>query len=237
MTNWVFPEGILLEVEKYFKSNLIQQALRLLKQSRVSISFSKGSPETYFIVSGIVNDDRNFESKAVFKKRLIGTEEGPITSTCNCHLWTEEEHCPHTVALFLNFHLHLYHEKNFDGVDENMSHPPIPLESTFAVSALEYGTIVGGPHLLERAPSNSTYTSLQYLLHNRKIVNFPIPEQFRGKLIVKITSSEFFNESTGQVENLPILRFKYRDTNEQLQREISIFENLLKRRSSGTRSR
>ena len=223
---WEIPQGILLEAEKYFDAKTLQEAVKLLKLSRVSISFSKGSPETYFICSGIVKEDRQHESKVVFKNRLVGTPEGPINSNCDCHKWNEETHCPHSCALFLTYHLHLFHESNFDGVDENMSHPPVPLDSTFAVSAMEYGTIIRGPHQLERAPSSAAYSSLQYLLHSRKIINFPIPENFDGKLVIQITSSEHFNESTGQIENLPITRFKFRKPDGDVVREISLFENL-----------
>ncbi len=225
-TSWKIPDSVSEEAHKYFSPRLFGDAQRLLQLSRVSISFSKGSPETYFIVSGIVREDRSHETKVVYKKRLEGTPEGPVSSNCDCHKWTEEGHCPHVVALFLTYHIHLLHEKNFDATSENMSHPPIPLESTFAVSAYEYGTIVNGPHQLERAPSNSAYSSLQYLLHTKKIVNFPIPEQWSGKLTIQITSVEHFQESTHEGDNLPLLRFKYETEDGSLIREISLFENL-----------
>lgn len=220
------PDPIIEETKKHFSPLVVQEAVRFLQMSRVSISFSKGSPETFFIVSGIVKDDRSHETKVVYKKRLEGTEEGPLSSNCDCHKWNEKEHCPHAVAVFITYHIHLYHESQFDGIESGMSHPPIPLDNTFAVSALEYGTIVSAPHQLERAPSNSTYSSLQYLLHTKKIINFPIPENFKGKLIIQITSNEHFNEVTNEYENLPIIRFKYRDEQDKVVREISVFENL-----------
>ncbi|MCR9204327.1 MAG: DEAD/DEAH box helicase, partial [Halobacteriovoraceae bacterium] len=135
-------------------------------------------------------------------------------------------HCPHAAAIFLTYHIHLLHEKNFDSISDDMTHPPIPLESTFAVGAYDYGTIVNGPHQLERSPSNAAYSSLQYLLHNKKIINFPIPEQWKGKLFIQITSVEHFKEGAGESENLPLLRFKYKREDGSLVREISIFENL-----------
>jgi SNF2 family DNA or RNA helicase len=225
-TTWQIPQSIMHEGEKFFVNDVLQLAKRFVGFSRVSISFSKGTPETYFIVSGIIKDDRTHESKVVFKKRLEGTEEGPVSSNCDCHHWSEDKHCPHSVALFLTYHLHHLHEKNFDGINENTSHPPIALDSTFAVGPMEYGTIVSGPHKLERAPSNSAYSSLQYLLHSKKIINFPIPENFKGKIVFQATSSEYFNEKTGELENLPLLKFKYRNSEGKLIKEISIFENL-----------
>jgi len=226
MSQWQVPENIQAVAENYFKQPVIAEAKRLLQLSRVSVSFSKGTPETYFIVSGIVREDRTHETKIVYKKRLEDTPEGPVSSNCDCHKWTDTGHCPHSAAIFLTFHIHLMNEKNFDAVSENMSHPPIPLENTFAVNAYEYGTIIGAPHQLERAPSNSAYSSLQYLLHTKKIVNFPIPEIWVGKLNIQITSSEHFNDATGEMESLPLLRFKYRKEDDSVAREISLFENL-----------
>ncbi|MBC99019.1 MAG: hypothetical protein CME63_14855 [Halobacteriovoraceae bacterium] len=223
---WKIPESVDVEANKYFDPALLAKAKQLLQLSRVSISFSKGGPETYFIVSGIVKGDRSHETKVVYKKRLEGTEEGPISSNCDCHKWQEAGICEHSVALFLTYHIHLLHEKNFDAAEDNMSHPPIPLESTFAVSAYEYGTIVGGPHQLERAPSNSAYSSLQYLLHTKKIINFPIPAQWEGKLIIQVTSRDYFEQNSGEQDALPMLRFKYQNKEGNILREISLFENL-----------
>ena len=121
MSQWQVPENIQLLAENYFKRPVIDDAKRLLQLSRVSVSFSKGTPETYFIVSGIVREDRTHETKVVYKKRLEGTPEGPVSSNCDCHRWTSEGHCPHSAAVFLTFHLHLMHEKNFDALSENMS--------------------------------------------------------------------------------------------------------------------
>lgn len=225
-TSWKIPDTVNEEARKYFEPSLLTASQKLLQLSRVSISFSKGSPETYFIVSGIVREDKRHETKVVYKKRLEGTNEGPVSSNCDCHKWSTDGHCPHAAAIFLTYHIHLLHEKNFDATTDNMSHPPIPLESTFAVSAYEYGTIVNGPHQLERAPSSAAYSSLQYLLHSKKIINFPIPEQWEGKLIIQITSVDHFKESTEESESLPLLRFKYENASGAIIREISLFENL-----------
>ena len=52
-TAWKIPESVGTEAKKYFDPILLTEAQKLLQLSRVSVSFSKGSPETYFIVSGI----------------------------------------------------------------------------------------------------------------------------------------------------------------------------------------
>jgi len=223
--DWDIPKAIKDEGKKYFSEANLTSAFKLLKLSRVSISFTKGSPETYFIVSGIVRDDRAHESKVVFKKRLVGTEDGPVSSNCDCHKWTKEEHCLHTTALFLSYHLQLYSE-NQTGEDSSSSHPPIPVNSTFGVNVAEYGTIIAGPHQLQGAPPSPTYSSLQYLLHNKKVVNFPIPENFKGKLIISITSHERLNEITQEIESKPIIFYKYKDEDDKIIREVTVFENL-----------
>ena len=76
---WTIPESINVECKKYFTPALIQNGLRFFKLSRVSISFKKGTPETYYIVSGIVRDDRTHENKIVYKKRREGNENGRLS--------------------------------------------------------------------------------------------------------------------------------------------------------------
>ena len=95
--------GHLETISKRFFSELeINQAKKFLSLSKVNLSFIKGSPETFYIVSGIVKHDRTHECKIVYKKRLEGTEVGPFSSNCDCFDWTKEKHCCHTTALFLN---------------------------------------------------------------------------------------------------------------------------------------
>lgn len=220
---WTLPEEIKVEASQHFSTLLISKASNHIKLARVSVSFTKGSPESYFIVSGIVKEDRTHEAKVVYKKRLVGTPEGPISTNCDCHQWNAKTHCSHTAAIYLTYYLHLHHEKNIDIDNSDTGKPPIALDSTFAVSPYEYGSIVTAPHQLERAPSNSSYSSLQYLLHNKKIVNFPIPSPWKGKIIIKIISTEY---SQNEDELYPLIKFIYRDEDEQDIHEVSLFENL-----------
>lgn len=216
---WTIPESINDECKKYFTPTLIQNGLRFFKLSRVSISFKKGSPETYYIVSGIVRDDRTHETKIVYKKRLEGTEEGPLSSNCDCHHWKEGVHCPHVVALFLTYHVQQFIEALGEGTadyDNESGLPPIVINSSFGVNVAEYGTILSGAHQLIGAPAAPTYSSLQYLLHNKKVVPFPMPDTFKGKLQVHL----FHDEKT---------RFKYKgpaSDEYKIYPEISLFENL-----------
>jgi hypothetical protein len=213
---WNLPEKINLECKRFFTPALIQNGLRFFKLSRVSISFKKGSPETYYIVSGIVRDDRSHESKIVYKKRLEDTPEGPFSSNCDCHHWREKTHCPHVVALFMSYQVQQYLEEQGEeqAVDGEAGLPPIVINSSFGVNVSEYGTIIAGPHQLIGAPAAPTYSSLQYLLHNKKIVPFPMPENLRGKLQIHL-----FHEEK--------VKFKYKAVDsEKPTSEITIFENL-----------
>ena len=216
---WAIPESINEECKKYFSPALIQAGLKFFKLSRVSVSFKKGSPETYYIVSGIVRDDRTHETKIVYKKRLEGTPEGPLSSNCDCHHWKEHGHCGHVVGLFITYQVQQYVEAQGEHNPDYNSEdglPPIVINSSLGVNVAEYGTIIGGPHQLIGAPAAPTYSALQYLLHNKKVVPFPMPDTFKGKLQIYLSHDEK-------------IKFKYKATaNEEykIYPEISLFENL-----------
>jgi len=219
--NWDIPSTIVTESEKFFAPMLIKDAGKLLRQSKVTVSFSKGTLDNYFIVSGIINDDKTHESKIVYKKRLIGTPEGPLTSNCDCKIWNAEGHCPHTASLFLHFHLkeHFHHE-----MDTNER--PSMLTSTLGVHASEFGSIIGSVARLEGAPSNATYTSVHYILTNKKIISFPLPEPFMGKLIVNLVTTVMTSETGSSLLNRPFVRFQMKNEQGEIIDEISILENL-----------
>ncbi len=215
---WTIPENISEESKRFFTPAQFQNGLRYFKLSRVSISFKKGSPETYYIVSGIVRDDRSHESKIVYKKRLEGTPEGPLTSNCDCHHWNEKTHCGHVVALYLTYHVQQYIESlgESTGEDNESLLPPISINSNLGVNVSEYGTIIAGPHQFVGAPAAPTYSSLQYLLHNKKVITFPLPDTFKGKLQIYL----YHDEKT---------RFKYKgplSDGDRIYSEITLFENL-----------
>ncbi len=174
------------EAKKYFGSNIIQPALFLLKQSKVSISFKKESPENYFIISGLVRDDRSHEVKVVYKKRYEGTETPPLTSNCDCQLWSQNAHCKHSAALYLCYIYQSGLQEHSDFSNDSLN-PPIVLDSGLGVCVNEYGTIINGPHQLVGAPLSPTYSALSYVLHNKKTIPFPIPENFTGKLIFSLS--------------------------------------------------
>ena len=200
----------------------MQKGQSFYQDSKVSISFTKGTPETYYICSGLIRADRNYETKIVFKKRFVGTDTPPLTSQCNCINWTKESHCCHSVALFLSYHHHLEQDKITPSEPEN-ENPPLPMATNFGVTVHDYGTSINGPHFLLGSMPNSTYSSLQYLLHAKKIVNFPIPQSFEATLIIDIRTKE--TESDIELSN-PKISYKIQYADESFEKKISIFEHL-----------
>ncbi|OUR98769.1 hypothetical protein A9Q84_04980 [Halobacteriovorax marinus] len=211
---FILPGQLETMSKRFFSELEINQAKKFLSLSKVNLSFIKGSPETYYIVSGIVKHDRTHECKIVYKKRLEGSDEGPFSSNCDCFDWTKEKHCCHTTALFLGYHLQLEGEKPTDH-----SSPPIPNFGLNGVNVIEYGTILKGPHQLQGAAATATYSSLQYLLHNKKVINFPLPENFKGKIILNIFSPS-------AEDSFPKVKFQHKKEDGTLVDEISLFENL-----------
>lgn len=192
-------------------------AVKLLKLSRTTISFSRGDTETYFIVSGIVRGDRTHESKVVYKKRLEDTEEGPISTNCDCHIWNAENHCAHSVSLYVAYLMQLKFEGASDGTNLDSS-PPIALHTTMAVAPLEYGTLLNGAHQLQGAPPSATWSALQYLLHDKRIVNFPLPENLKGRLVLDCISEKD--------DELAHIEYALENEDGSISKEISIFEHL-----------
>jgi len=199
------------EAKKFFNANIIQPAIFLLKQSKVSISFKKESPDNYFIISGLVRDDKSHEVKVVYKKRFEGTETPPLSSNCDCQQWTPEKHCKHVAALYLCYIYQSTHHHQ----DENQNDsalPPIVLDSALGVCVNEYGTIINGPHQLVGAPMSPTYSGLSYVLHNKKTIPFPIPDPFCGKIIVCLSDEAK-------------LKIKWSSPEETIFQEVTLFEN------------
>ncbi len=214
-----FSKFVLHQGKKYFASETLHTAMESVSLSRALISFSKGSQDTYFICSGLVKDQqgyKSYESKITYKKRLEKTKSGPISSLCNCSEWSAEGHCSHSVALYILFLLQEYYKGHLNISPHIKGSLDSPIKTETTVSVLEYGTVLSGVQKLKNAPPKSTYSSLQYLLTNGRVTNFPIPENFKGQLIAKITTCDSSSE----------LRFEYQTASGKIYREISIFETI-----------
>ena len=229
-TSLTLPQDLKELAEKFFKVTTLGDAAKLLRLNRAVISFKKGNMDGFLIYSGIVRDNRSHECKLVFKKRLEDTPEGPLSSNCDCHLWNDKFHCPHVACLFLHYLIsnHMNESAGLDSQSESLgdTRPPIAMGQALGVNVDEYGTILGGPHALQGASGNSTYSSLQYLLHNKSIVNFPIPAPFRGKLILELTSAHKLEKGGDELAVGPKLRFIFANEEGTRIKPISLFENL-----------
>ncbi|MBT6325725.1 MAG: DEAD/DEAH box helicase [Bdellovibrionales bacterium] len=201
-------------IKQFFSNNHLSTARKLILNSKVNLSFQKGGLEKYLIISGIIHDNYPQEAKFTYKDRLKDSSEGPVGSFCNCPHWNEEHHCQHVASLFLQY---LINELRFDRL--NTSNKKI--ESAHqryrhgGVYPLEYGTIIKSPKMLQGAPSASTYSSLQYQLHDLSTVNLPTPSSLEGKLLLSFESNESQN-----------IIFKYQDLDGNIFSEISIFEHI-----------
>ena len=207
---WNIPTVILNQVKNLFPFGTSNDAKRLFRTSKISISFIKEVPGKYYIISGIIKDLRFYESKLVFKK--IG-RKNHLSSNCDCHSWSSENHCPHVVCLFVSYHISKMQERGII-MDSSMPH-----DSTrkLGVGTGKYGIVIPGPHHLKGASGNSSYSSLRYLLCNKRIINFPIPQNFKGKLIFNLKVISFTQ---------CIFFFKYKNPTGKEFKEISLFENI-----------
>lgn len=174
-------------IDSTYETSVIFQARKMVEQGRVSLSFMKGSFETYFIVSGIIAENNtNYEAKVSFK-RIDGTPK--LTTQCTCTLWNEEKPCHHTASLLIKFD---------DLQSKNEKNPTGQVGPSFlsqeGVHVDRYGTLIKAAPSLPGARMNSTFSSLQYTLTNRKVINFPAPSKWKGKLIVNIVPASEFEE-------------------------------------------
>lgn len=205
-----------------FSSNDVMKASRLLEDGKDSISFKKGTPQRYFVVSGILHDDKTEESKISYRKD--GSKD-VIKSQCTCLSWSEDGHCPHTAALLIRFHLlnketeGLPQTQNIQSFDDN------------SVTVAEYGTVIDGPEKLRGRylKSQATYFAYNYKLTNNQVVNFPIPKKFEGTLVLNLfpTYKFFLNKADFNIDDIPknlyTPRFSIIQNDKEI-KEISLFE-------------
>ena len=208
------PDQLENLASSHFGDAHVLAAKEILTRSSVNISFFKGTPDSYFICSGIVRDSKRYEVKVIFRKR---DTDRPISSTCKCSDWTENGHCSHVCALFLSFYI--MRDDQQDNIGIVLDNSSFSSSISTGVSVSEYGTIVEGPHFLENSSSNSAYSSMSYLLEDKRNISFPMPENFEGRTILEMTSSGEDGECPGVV-------FKYRNSKDEVIEEVSIFENL-----------
>ncbi len=205
-------------LHRTFESTTIFLAQKMVEQGRVSLSFMKGSFETYFIVSGIIAENNtNYESKISFK-RIEGVER--FVTQCTCKLWSPEKSCHHSASLLIKFSE--LQKMNPEG------HRPqsMGMMGQEGVHANRYGTLIKGAPSLQGARMNSTFSSLQYTLVTRKVVTFPAPSKWRGKLHINLVPATILEEYKAvlYVEEKYTYQFSFVDGDET--KEVSLLDVL-----------
>lgn len=203
-----------------FESPVVFLAHKMVEQGRVSLSFMKGTFETYFIVSGIIAENNtNYEAKISFK-RIEGVQK--LTTQCTCKLWNAEKPCHHTASLLIKFN-------DISDKHDKSSGQPISLSlmSQDGVHVERYGTLYKAAPSIPGAKMNSTFSSLQYTLTNRKVVHFPAPSKWKGKLLVNIIKASELEQYKDvlYVEE----KFTYQvslKVDDEIVKEVSLFDVL-----------
>lgn len=209
------------KAQNFFDSLTLIKAKDLLDSSQINVSFQKGNPSSYFIISALINDGEKNQSKISFKEAT-----GKVSSNCSCTTWNDESHCPHTAALFLKFHLNHQLKEELKGDSNLPLRPELTLQGQ-GVHCDDYGRIINAPTKLTGARTNSTYATLQYLLTNRKLINFPLAQKFQGKLKVELVRANQISE----FENFPNIENKFYPIfshviDDEVKEKISLFECL-----------
>lgn len=206
-------------IKDHFTDAIIFQAQKMVEQGRVSLSFTKGNPEGFFIVSGIVSENNTtYESKVSAK-----ISENKFNTQCSCHLWSEEQPCHHTASLLFKFS---------DLKQNTTAAPSSPLHYQMigneGVHVERYGTIVKDAPKLIGAKMNSSFSSLQYTLKNRKVINFPPPSRWEGKLKVNLFPAKELEEYKDSlyIDEKYSYRFSWLDEEGKETKEISLFDVL-----------
>ncbi|MBL7663848.1 MAG: DEAD/DEAH box helicase [Bacteriovoracaceae bacterium] len=199
---------------KYFPVKYFEKIKNLIESGKISISFQKGNLENYFIASGIILESPKLKTRVSYKK-----EEDAITGACSCKEWNETENCAHVAALMYSA---LNHEtKASDGPYKR---------SLFGqgVGVEKYGEIIWGAQRLDGAPSNATYSSLQYTLTNQQNITFPIVKDFHEKLLIELKSASelpLYRENP-KAQHTYYPTFKYINQNGETFEQVSLFEYL-----------
>ena len=199
-----------------FEPAVIFQAKKMIELGRVSLSFMKGTFDTYIIVSGIIAENNtNYEAKISYK-------QGKLTTQCTCKLWNAEKPCHHAASLLLK-----YNEMQGKNDVKGLNSLGMPFITHEGVHADKYGTLIKTAPQLPGARTNSTFSSLQYALTNRKVVNFPAPTRWKGKLIVNLIPANELEEykEVLYVEDKFSYRFSWVE-NETEFKEVSLFDVL-----------
>lgn len=205
-----------------FDSPILFQARKMVEQGRVTLSFIKGTFETYFIVSGITSENNtNYESKITFK-RSEEFPNGRLNTQCSCKLWNAEKPCHHTASLLIKFQDYQDGQNTPERRAVNF-----PIIGQDGVHVNRYGTLLKSAPQLAGAKMNSTFSSLQYTLTNRKVIQFPAPSKWKGKLVVNIIPAATIEEYKDMIYVDEKYSYEFSHIlNDQSVKEVSLFDVL-----------
>ena len=212
---WVIPEPHKKMALTVISVDFVQQAQKILARNIPSISFHRGTPETYVIVAGIVQDNSKYESRFTFKSL-----EKNLKSNCHCNLWTTEGHCPHVAALLLYYLIHqdINNEAKIASTNDEGyelgAHPS------------EYGTVVNSLSKLTSRQGVTTYSFLNYRLISGNVIAFPTPQAFLGKIIINCSLGLSEQLDPDKSNTALKLHFYHLDETGELNKQVSVLEHL-----------
>lgn len=191
-----------------FEENYINQGFHLSKEQNIDISFQKGVPEQYFVVSALIKDRRQFHVK-------ISHREDTLTHKCSCETWRDHQQCSHIVALLFHYaHLfteYLHHRKKTTTQD-----------ASDAVRAPRYGKVIASPQEFVGTSFYTTFSALRYLRTDRTTTTWNVEDNIdlTGKIRLHTELSSNALEKKVTLETTYSLQQEH-----GLAEHISLFEN------------
>ncbi|MBT4791120.1 MAG: DEAD/DEAH box helicase [Halobacteriovoraceae bacterium] len=218
----IIPYSIIESSKAYIANHILIRGQKILENGRISISFFKDR-EDRFIISGIVTDSSSYQVKVQSKKN--SDDQQVLVSNCNCQQWTQNDHCPHTAALYLHYELSRINDQGKSNEDSLKAFVSFHGQS---VHVENYGRVELGASRLLGAQMNSTYSSMQYLLTTRKKVHFPLPQKLHGTIEINFISTNNLPEVelNPHLLNKFIPIFSYTDSESKHHQQVSMFEGL-----------
>ena len=215
----VITKNLLEKASAFFSNPLIVKAKKLYPSIHTNISFQKGDASR-FVVSAIVSDSQSFQTKVTYKDETF-------SSQCSCIDHSKEEHCVHSAVLFFKFFTTIaLKEKVGQSSQDPLTHAKLTGNYS-GVHVEDYGTILHGAQYLVGARPNSTYSSVQYLLTNKKVQNLPLPQKLDGRLRMNLVPAASIPayQHFPQVEEKFIPIFSYLSPTGEESKNISLFEH------------
>ena len=91
-----------------------------------------------------------------------------------------------------------------------------------------YGTLIKSAPQITGAKINSTFSSLQYTLTNRKVIQLPAPTNWTGKLLINLIRASELEEYRDvlYIDEKYSYQFSWINEGEEITKEVSILDIL-----------